>query len=61
VTSGPVEKAASLELLPGELVRSPVARRSAVLSPAPDPPKIWSGQCGRDAEPTAIGVRDPTQ
>jgi len=61
VTSGPVEKTASLQLLPGDLVRSPVARRSAELGPAPDPPKIWGGQCGRDAEPTLIGIRDLTQ
>jgi hypothetical protein len=55
------QKTAPFQFPRGDLVRSPVARRGAVLGPAPDAPEIIDGECAHDAEPDLIDVSDLTQ
>jgi len=53
--------AASIQFVAADLVCSLIALRRAVLGPVPDPVEIFGRQCGRDAEPAVIAVRNLAQ
>jgi len=55
------QKTAPFQLAGGDLVRSLVARRRAVLGPAPDAPEIIDGKRAHDAVPDLIEVSGLTQ